>query len=295
MYAGAGSGPLLAAASAWDGLASELGSAATSYQGLVAELTGDSWQGPAAASMTAAATPYVTWMHTTATAAEQTANQARAAAAAYEAAFTATVPPPVIAANRALLMSLVATNFLGQNTPAIMATEAHYAEMWAQDAAAMYGYAGASATATTLTPFSPAPQNTNPAGVGAQAAAVGQAASTGGLAQAVATVPQALHGLASGTASVDPIASLLGMLDSPLGTALNTFAGAVGLPFEQLSSLPFLASGVIYQFAPLLTAGLASMGTAEASEVAGAAEGALGAGPVVSLIHIRRCRRLDRG
>ncbi|EUA42649.1 PPE family protein [Mycobacterium xenopi 4042] len=55
-------------------------------------------------------------MNQTAAQAEQAANQARAAAAAYEAAFAATVPPPVIAANRSLLMSLIATNILGQNT-----------------------------------------------------------------------------------------------------------------------------------------------------------------------------------
>ncbi|WP_252159672.1 PPE domain-containing protein, partial [Mycobacterium tuberculosis] len=41
-----------------------------------------------------------------------------------------------VVANRALLVALVATNFFGQNTPAIAATEAQYAEMWAQDAAA---------------------------------------------------------------------------------------------------------------------------------------------------------------
>ena len=50
---------------------------------------------------------------------------------------------------------LVATNFFGQNTPAIVATEAQYVEMWAQDAAAMYGYAGAASTASTFTPFTP--------------------------------------------------------------------------------------------------------------------------------------------
>lgn len=50
----------------------------------------------------------------------------------------------MVAANRALLAALVATNFLGINTPAIMATEAHYMEMWAQDAMAMYAYAAAS-------------------------------------------------------------------------------------------------------------------------------------------------------
>src|SRR5580693_8744293 len=148
MYAGAGSGPLLAAAAAWNGLASELSSAATSYQSTVSELTGGAWLGPSSASMAAAAAPYVAWMNTTAAQAEQTASQLASAVAAYEAAFAATVPPPVIAANRALLASLVATNILGQNTPAIAATEAQYADMWAQDAAAMYGYAGASAAAT---------------------------------------------------------------------------------------------------------------------------------------------------
>ncbi|MBO0865362.1 MAG: PPE family protein, partial [Mycobacterium sp.] len=145
MYAGPGAGSMLAAAAAWDGLAADLQSAATSYQSVISGLTGGPWVGPASASMAAAAAPYVTWMNATATQAEQAANQARAAVSAYEAAFLMTVPPPVIAANRAQLAALVATNFLGQNTPAIMATEAHYLEMWAQDAAAMYGYAGSSA------------------------------------------------------------------------------------------------------------------------------------------------------
>lgn len=92
-------------------------------------------------------------MSATAAQAEQTAAQAEAAAAAFDAAFAATVPPPLIAANRAQLAVLVATSILGQNTPAIAATEAQYFQMWAQDAAAMYSYAGASAAATELSPF----------------------------------------------------------------------------------------------------------------------------------------------
>ncbi len=172
MYSGPGSGPMLTAAAGWDKLSGELYSAAASYSSVVSGLTDGSWQGPASASMAAAAATYVAWMGTAATQAEETANQARAAAAAYEAAFAATVPPPVIAANRAQLATLVATNFLGINTPAIMATEAHYAEMWAQDAAAMYGYAGSSAAAATLTPFTAPQQNTNPGGLAAQGAAV---------------------------------------------------------------------------------------------------------------------------
>lgn len=171
MYAGAGVGPMLAAAAAWDALAVELATMTAAYHGALTELTGGPWLGPAAMSMSAAAAPYVTWLSATTRQAEQAAMQAKSAAAAYEAAFAMTVPPPVIAANRAQLMMLVATNFFGQNTPAIAANEAHYAQMWAQDAAAMYGYAGDSAVATQVTPFTPAPHTTNPAGLAGQAAA----------------------------------------------------------------------------------------------------------------------------
>lgn len=59
MYSGAGSAPLLAAASAWSGLAAELRSTAISYGSIVSELTTEDWRGPASASMAAAATPYV--------------------------------------------------------------------------------------------------------------------------------------------------------------------------------------------------------------------------------------------
>jgi PPE-repeat protein len=126
--------------------------------------------------MKAAVTPYIDWLTSTGAQAEETANHARAAVAAYEAAFAMTVPPPAIAANRALLAALVATNFLGQNTPAIMMNEALYAEMWAQDAAAMYGYAGSSLVASQVTPFVEPPQTTNPDGTSSQADAVAKAA-----------------------------------------------------------------------------------------------------------------------
>ncbi|WP_408066887.1 PPE family protein [[Mycobacterium] crassicus] len=176
MYVGPGSSPMMAAAAAWDGLAAELSTAAANYQEVIAELTGQAWQGPTATTMAAAAAPYVQWMGTTAAQAEQAASQARAAAAAYEAAHAATVPPPVIATNRTTLATLVATNILGQNLPAIAANQAEYGAMWAQDAAAMYGYAAGSAAATTLTPFNPPPQSTNTAGESNQAAAVSQSA-----------------------------------------------------------------------------------------------------------------------
>jgi PPE-repeat protein len=232
MYAGPGSGPLLAAAATWEGLAAELSTAANSYQSVVAALTTGPWLGPASASMAAAVAPYVAWMRTTAAQAEETAAQARTAAAAYETAFAGTVPPPAIAANRSLLMMLVATNILGQNTPAIAATEAQYAEMWAQDVATMYGYAAAAASATVLTPFNPPPRSSNPAAGVNQAAAVGKATGTAAgnakntvsaTQQAFSAVPNALQNLAAApAAAADP--------PDPLSTAANLITVFVDLP-----------------------------------------------------------------
>ncbi|ORW04797.1 PPE family protein [Mycobacterium kyorinense] len=222
MYAGAGAGPLLAAASAWDGLAAELRSTAASYQSVIAGLISEGWMGPSSAAMAAAAAPYATWMSTTAEQAEQTAAQAKAAAAAYTAAFAMTVPPVVIAANRATLATLVATNVLGQNTPAIAATEAQYGEMWAQDAAAMYGYAANSAAASKVTPFSAPHHTTNPGGLLTQGAASAQAAGTSTqsqLSQLVSAMPTSLQQLASPTSSASSGSRLSGILsgilDSP--------------------------------------------------------------------------------
>lgn len=178
MYAGPGSGPLIAAAAAWDGLAVESDLAVTGYTSVISELIGSRWMGPAVAAMAASITPYVAWLSATATRAELAAAQARAAAAAFETAHAKTVPPPVVAANRTLLKALIATNFLGHNTPAIAFIEFHYAEMWAQDAEAMYDYASSSLIASMLDPFAPPPQTTNSAGLVSQAAAVGQAAAT---------------------------------------------------------------------------------------------------------------------
>jgi PPE-repeat protein len=204
MYTGPGAGPMLAAAAAWDDLATELGSTAASYASTVSSLTGGTWQGPSSESMATAAATYVEWMNTTAAQAEETSGQAKAAVAAYEAAFAATVPPPVIEANRALLMMLIATNILGQNTPAIAATEAHYMEMWAQDAGAMYSYAGSAGSASVLTAFTDPPETTNPAGAAQQSAAAAQAGTSGAsnigteITQFINSVPTALQNLANG-------------------------------------------------------------------------------------------------
>jgi len=216
MYSGPGSASMMAAAWAWNMLAAELDSAATAYDTVITQLTSEGWMGPASAQMAEAAQPYVTWMRTSAAQAEQAATSARAAAGAYETAFAATVPPPLIETNRTLLTQAISTNVLGQNIPLITQLEAQYGEMWAQDAAAMYGYAAQTAPTAEVTPFTAPAQTTNPAGQAMQAAAVtraaGTSAGTDAQTQLLSSTPSALQSLASpssSTASTTPISDAL--------------------------------------------------------------------------------------
>ncbi|ORA25973.1 PPE family protein [Mycobacterium angelicum] len=278
MYVGAGPEPMVTAAAAWAGLAAELKSTAASYSAVVDELTGGPWFGPSSMSMAAAAIPYVSWMTTTAGQAELTANQLGAAVAAYEAAFAATVPPAEIEVNRALLASLVATNLVGQNTPAIASAEAQYAQMWAQDAAAMYSYAGASSAATTLQAFTSPPHTTDPAGPAAQAAAVGsQAASTGTTQSALsqlAAVPNLLNQLSTGTFPGSD--ALLAFFNSyPVQAFEQVSEDTLGLGILSYG-VNFAISGVLLTAAPAiavafnpLAAALSAPAAAAVSDVSG--------------------------
>jgi PPE-repeat protein len=246
MYTGPGAAPMLTAAQAWQGLAAELHSAASSYQSAVSGLTAGQWLGPASASMAAAAATYVTWLNATAAQAEETAAQAKAAAAAYQTAFTSTVPPQMVAVNRSRLTTLVATNLFGRNTQKIAANEAQYAEMWAQDTAAMYGYAASAASATSLTPFNPPQQNTNPAGSTGQAAAASQATGTAA-GNAQSTIQQAFSSVPNALTSAATSAATSAQAGDPLGTLsdlISIFLDAPASIATFLADIPFGVIGV---------------------------------------------------
>jgi PPE-repeat protein len=228
MYAGAGSGPMMAAAAAWDYLAAELASSASSYASTTTELTSSSWFGPASRTMLAAAIPFISWLSAAAALAEQTSAQAKAVASAFEAAFAMTVPPPVIAQNRVQLIMLVATNFFGQNSAAIAATEAGYAEMWAQDAVAMNGYAGLAESASELIPFGEPTQTADQAGLAQQQAAVAQAAATGAPPATQSSLNDIINTLSS---------QIKGLLFGPLDVIYWPMIYVGSLIFSQIGAL----------------------------------------------------------
>lgn len=220
--AGAGAAPMMSAATSWQDLAAELEQAAAAYQSVISEL-GSTWHGPSSTSMAGAAGQYIEWLQQTAAAAQQAGIQALSSAVAYETASNTIVPLPVIEANRAELQTLIATNFLGVNTPAILATEAAYAAMWATNSAAMYAYSAASGAASELMPMSPAPQNTNPGGSLTQAAAAPAGSTQSGLNSLIGQLQGSINQLSSsaaGTSATSPASGLLGGIDSFLGNTV---------------------------------------------------------------------------
>lgn len=305
MYSGPGSGPMVAAASAWNGLAAELNASALAYDKVVTGLASEEWMGPASASMAEAISPYVGWMSTTATQAEQAAGQAAAAAAAYENAFVATVPPQLVALNRAELAQAMTTNVFGQNNSVIAALEAQYGEMWAQDSAAMYQYAGSSASAAKVTPFAAPPQTASPAASAIQGAAVSQAAGTaaGSAQQTLSDLLGGIQSQLSNLASPGNMAllglnptseSLTGIVFNPnsmLGSALTGIGGNATLnpqwlitafrnfagPIYNIEGLPYFSTGMANTLLSL-SKGLAP---AASSAAAGAAHGLGGLGSLL--------------
>ncbi len=74
MYIGPGSESMVAAAEAWEGLASEVHMTAIACQSVISGLTAGPWLGPSSAAMTAAAASYVSWLSSAAAQAEEAAS-----------------------------------------------------------------------------------------------------------------------------------------------------------------------------------------------------------------------------
>ena len=251
MFSGAGSGPLLEASAAWNSLAADLESTATQYQTLVTNLVTGSWLGPSSAQMASATAPYIAWLQGTAATAAQTGAQAQAAAGAYQSAYASMVPLPAIEANRTELATLVANNFLGQNTGAIATNEAEYLDMWIQDALTMDTYQVNSQAASALPAQSAAPQVASGAVANAAAAAATPADSSTVITGLLGDVAE-LFGVAGNAGP-----ATLGSTDivSWLGTVATSVAAdpsAALLPVQvtyymgMLSSMPgrmFMSSG----------------------------------------------------
>jgi PPE-repeat protein len=229
IYSGPGSASFIAASAAWTGLAADFAAAAAGHRSVIEALTSGPWLGPASAQVASAVAPFITWLSNSAEHAGQTASQATAAATAYEAARAGSVPPPAIAANRALVQELAATNVFGQNSGAIAQLEAQYAEFWAQDSGAMYTYAGRAAATTQTTELAPPAAVANPLGLIDQQIA--------NLRANVGVLSQPLNQIGADQSS--PIGGLLNSLSGPIngnGAAIDKWIAA-NTPLDELVTL----------------------------------------------------------
>ena len=291
MYAGAGSTSLTTAASAWRSLAAELNSAGLGYENVITQLSSEEWLGPASTKAAQALTPYVTWMKTTATQAEQAATQLDAASAAFETAFASVVPPPLIAQNRALLLQALQSNVFGQYTNVIAQLESQYGQMWAQDSSTLYNYAAQSSNATKVTPFTAAPEvSTQDAGAkqgaavnAASGTAAGNASST--TAKAITQTPQTLAAAATpaaATTATDPLTEGWFLLtgQSALPTSFASFVNGMS-PFAGFAynteGLPYFSVGMGNSGVQIAKS-TGQLGGAAASAAAAAPKGLSGLG-----------------
>ncbi len=218
MCAGPGSGSMTEAAVAWDKLAARLYARLADYRSVTSKLAATE-----ITEMTQAAAPYIAWLDATAARAAHAATQAKTAASAFESALAAVVPLPVVEANRAEWIWLASTNSLGQLSPAIADIEAEYDRMWARDAAAMNAYAGASADAALVTPFS------SPA---ITVTSASQVISAGH--QVMSAIPEALQAFSS--SPLTTVDASLSAVTSPL-SKLSSLTAPVDFALMHLSSL----------------------------------------------------------
>ena len=153
MFSGAGSAPLLEAAAAWEGLASELGSAASSFSSVTS-----SWRvRPGRVRRRRRWWPRPLRTRGGLTRRRPRLRARRGRRARWSVRSRRRRRPRCSRSwwplNRNSFVQMVMSNWFGLNAPAIAQLESEYEPMWAQDVAAMSGYhAGVSAAAAQLTP-----------------------------------------------------------------------------------------------------------------------------------------------
>lgn len=270
IHSGPGAWSMIDAAGAWQELSAELEGAASSYASELASLAG-TWTGPSSAAMAQAFEPYLVWLRTTAAQCQEIAASVETVTAAFELTHWTVVHPSVVAANRARLALLLATNFFGINAPAIAETEAEYNAMWVNNSTAMYRYGATSLNAVKLSQFSSPPSVANPAGTVQQANVL---ASNAALNPAVTSTGNAIDPL--GVTPFDPNQGWFGYF-SRWGWQFI----ASGFPVNMLSYIAQLhAAQALQSVGADVMQGLAEGGAALASADASLAN-AVGAGALM--------------
>lgn len=187
------------------------------------------WQGIGGAAMEMTAGQFIAMCEAVSAWCQVGSLQAAAVAEAHGMALAQMVPAEVCLENRTELATLVATNFLGVNTPAIGVNQATYTSYWITNATQRSAYSGIVTASNMITaepaPF--APMVTNPAG---PAESVAQAA-------AKDTAHAATQVSSKTMQTADMPSQSTENMGSSMAGQLGGIVGQLGSSFGQVSQL----------------------------------------------------------
>jgi PPE-repeat protein len=228
---------IAAAATAFETLGATLAAEGATMGATAGTTAATGWIGAGGTAMLGTAIPYVAAMEALVAWVQQSAASAAAIEQAYATARAAMVQVPICTTNRTSQAGLVASNVIGQNTPAIIGLDTEYfGHFWTNNASVMGSYEGivTSIVAALGTPPPPAPMTADPAGMAGQAAGVGEAAAHGA---ASAAMSQSMQGVNQAAGAVEPTAAPAGAAQS-MASMAPQMLGQLGQLPQMFGQLP---------------------------------------------------------
>ena len=230
-WLGPGAASFMASAAQFEAVAAAIIAMLGGHEAVAALLAG-AWAAPTGETAVAANVPYLAWLATSAGMLSQAAAQIGATGEAFETLKAATPTPLEVETNQVTHGVLQATNFLGINTPAIIANRAQYfGDYWVRSAANKYSYAAASASGVqAIEPLPPPVPTAIPMG----------GTDPGPAQQAAGNDP--MNAMQGPMSMLMPAVSQIGSMGGQLGQFANG-GGLMSLPQQALSPLMSLSSG----------------------------------------------------
>jgi PPE-repeat protein len=220
------------------------------------------WEGAGGTAMLATAMPYVAALEALAGWVQQSAASAAAIEQAYATTKAAMVQVPICTFNRTTQAGFVATNIIGQHTPAIIALDTEYfGHFWTNNASLMGAYEAfvTPILAALGIPPPAAPLTSNPAGLAGQAAAIGEAAGHGAASAAMSSslqgVEQASSSVSPSTAAPASAGQSMASMAPQMLSQLGQLPQMLGQFPQMLGQFPQMAMGMLGPLASGMNAG----------------------------------------
>lgn len=223
--------------------------------------TAAQWQGVSGVASMVASTGLNTGLHTLVGWTAHKIGVTQAAVEAFSLARSSVIPSLVSTTNRFESAVLISTNFIGQNTPAIIERDhEYYLEHWPQNSTVGWAYAStlAALVAALAVPPPLAPMGASPAAPAAAAEAVGQAAAQGGMNGAMQVGSQATQGAGQAAAApaeggsqmssmmqmpMQMMQSVMQPMQQMVQAPMQAFQGLSQMPMQMMQSMGGLFSG----------------------------------------------------